>query len=641
MFSFRKFFYVGVLVAVFRISTFAANVTLAWNPSPDSSVAGYNIYYWPASGGSTNMVSAGNATSETISNLIAGRTYFFAATTYDSSGLESPLSSAISYTVPKSVTVTNPTNQPPTLNAIGNLTLNANAGRQTVNLSGITSGSSSETQTLAVTAVSSNPGLTPKVLVNYTSPNTTGTLVFTLATNVTGTATITVTVNDGGASNNLVTQTFTVTVNGAGQTGNSPPTLNAIGNLTINQNAGSQTVNLSGITSGTGSAGQSLTVTAMSSNPGLIPNPTVNYAGPNTTGMLTFAPVPNATGNATITITVNNGAASNNSITQTFNVVVNPVSQVGSPPPTLDAISNLTVSANAGLQTVNLSGIGAGGGNQGQTLTVTATSGNPSLIPNPTVNYASPNATGTLTFAPVANATGNATITVTVNNGTADNNIVTQTFMVAVNAINQTTNGPPTLNVIPNLTVAKGAGLQTVNLSGISAGAGNQGQPLTVTATTPNALLILNLAVHYTSLNATGTLTFNLGNTPASKGTISVVVNNGLATNNTVKQSFTVTITAAIVKTVTASAATAQASSPKIASPAIVVNAAATLTVTPGAAGQFAVNVAGATSNQYAVQASTDLMNWVSLQTNAAPFTFVETNASKFDRRFYRAVSLP
>src|SRR5208282_1539171 len=180
------------------------------------------------------------------------------------------------------------------------------------------------------------------------------------------------------------------------------------------------------------------TVTAMSSNPGLIPNPTVNYASPNTTGILTFAPVPNATGNATITVTVNNGAASNNSVTQTFNVVVNPVSQVGSPPPTLDAISNLTVSPNAGLQTVNLSGIGAGGGNQGQTLTVTATSGNPGLIPNPTVNYASPNATGTLTFAPVANATGNATITVTVNNGTANNNIVTQTFMVAVSAINQT-----------------------------------------------------------------------------------------------------------------------------------------------------------------------------------------------------------
>ena len=74
------------------------------------------------------------------------------------------------------------------------------------------------------------------------------------------------TVNNNGASNNIVTQSFTVTVNAVNQ----PPTLNALGNVTINENAGMQTVNLSGITSGTTSQPQTLTVTPVSNNPGLI-----------------------------------------------------------------------------------------------------------------------------------------------------------------------------------------------------------------------------------------------------------------------------------------------------------------------------------------------------------------------------------
>ena len=49
------------------------------------------------------------------------------------------------------------------------------------------------------------------------------------------------------------------------------------------------------------------------------------------------------------------------------------------------------------IQTINLTGIAAGG-SETQTLTVTATSSNPALIPNPTVTYTSPNATGSLSY---------------------------------------------------------------------------------------------------------------------------------------------------------------------------------------------------------------------------------------------------
>ena len=82
------------------------------------------------------------------------------------------------------------------------------------------------------------------------------------------------------------------------------------------------------------------------------------------------------------------------------------------------------------MQTVNLSGISSGG--EVQTLTVTATSSNPGLIPYPTVSYASPSSTGTLRFTPVANASGNANVTVTVRDSAGSNNVVARSFVVTV-----------------------------------------------------------------------------------------------------------------------------------------------------------------------------------------------------------------
>lgn len=97
-------------------------------------------------------------------------------------------------------------------------------------------------------------------------------------------------------------------------------------------------------------------------------------------------------------------------------------------PPTLTAIPNpAPIAINAALQTINLTGIGSGG-ETGQTLTVTAVSSNPALIPTPTVIYTSPNPTGSLTFTPVAGAVGSANITVTVSDGAANNNSVQRVF---------------------------------------------------------------------------------------------------------------------------------------------------------------------------------------------------------------------
>jgi hypothetical protein len=438
-------------------------VTLAWDPSPGTNaIANYNLYYGVASATYTNVVSAGTNTTASVSNLVEGATYYFAATAVDINGLESAYSTEVSALIPVKLT-----NQPPTLNALANVTINESAGLQTVNLAGITSGATNEVQTLTVTIASSNPALIPTPAVNYTSPNTTGSITFTPVAFAYGSATITVTVNDGGTSNNIFSRTFTVTVNPVNQ----PPTLNALANVTINEGAGLQTVNLTGIASGATNEVQTLTVTASSSNSGLIPTPTVNYTSPNAAGFITFTPVALAYDSATITVTVSDGGTSNNVVSQSFTVTVNPVNQ----PPTLNALADVTFNENAGLQTVNLAGISSGAANENQTLAVTASSSNTGLIPTPTVTYTSPNATGSIRFTPVASANGSATITVTVNDGGTSNNIVSRSFTVTVNQVVP----PPTISSITNLVIAMDSATAPI--------------PFTISSTTtPAANLILS-----------------------------------------------------------------------------------------------------------------------------------------------------
>ena len=215
----------------------------------------------------------------------------------------------------------NRVNVPPTIDTPPNLTIDENAGEQTVDLTGITSGAAGNV-TLTVTASSNNTALISPT-VNYTSPNSTGTLTFTPAANSFGSATITVTVSDDGGANTTSVQ-FTVTVNFV----NVAPTINTPSNVTINENAGQQTVNLTGITAGDDES-QTLTVTASSNNTALI-NPSVTYTSPNSTGTLTFTPAANSFGTATITVTVmDNGGTANGGVDMTsvqFTVTVNQVS---------------------------------------------------------------------------------------------------------------------------------------------------------------------------------------------------------------------------------------------------------------------------------------------------------------------------
>ncbi len=109
---------------------------------------------------------------------------------------------------------------------------------------------------------------------------------------------------------------------------------------------------------------------------------------------------------------------------------------------------------------------------------------------------------------------------------------------VLTNVVNQ----PPTLDPINNLIINENAGLQTVNLYGITAGSAGQNQTITVTAASSNTNLIPNPTVIYTSPGTNGSLTFSpVPNTTGTVG-ITVTVSPGGMSNITVTQTFTDTV---------------------------------------------------------------------------------------------------
>ena len=503
--------------------------------------------------------------------------------------------------------------------------------------------------------------------VTYTSPGATGTLQYTPVADASGTAVITVTVTDGGLDNDLGTlvdngvfsRTFTVTVNPV----NDLPTLDAIADpAPIGEDAAQQTITLSGIGAGGGET-QPLQVTATSDTVGVIPNPTVTYTSPDAAGSLAYTPVAGASGSAIITVVLTDGgldndlgtAADNLTATRTFTVVVTDVDD----PPTLDAIADpAAINEDAALQTVNLSGISAGAG-ETAVLVVTASSSNPALIPNPTVTYTSPNATGSLALhaggehlrqrgdhrvglrrrrhatrsAPSPSWSTRSTTrrrsrraptrpsprtrparpspassapsprdrtkparrspsrsptspprrcsrwprpsarpacsptrrppsslasprsptrcpTTAARPTAACDSVGPQSFTITITAVND----PPTLTAIPDpAAILEDAAQQTVNLAGISTGsAGESAQPLQVTAVSGNTGVIPNPTVTWVSPSATGSLAYTPVANASGSAVITVTVTDGgldndLGTagdNGTAVRTFTVSVTA-------------------------------------------------------------------------------------------------
>jgi hypothetical protein len=292
--------------------------------------------------------------------------------------------------------------------------------------------------------------------VTFDGQSSTGTLKFTPVANQFGTATITVTVEDSGLDNDLATPedngAIQRTVVVAVAPVNDTPTLDSVADMVLPEDSLTQVLDITGITAG-GSENQPLQVTALSSNQSLVLHPTVTSrpALGADVRLLTVTPLPDQYGIATITVTVEDGGldldlntAEDNAIfSRTFDVTVTP--DTDNPPSPVTPHGRMflheTLRGNS-LVSYHLPAVNVNGEViNGLPNRITVTSSDTALIPDPTVLYASADVPSSLSFTPVANANGTATLSIQVEDGGPDNDFATTednrqaTHQVVVNVL--------------------------------------------------------------------------------------------------------------------------------------------------------------------------------------------------------------
>jgi hypothetical protein len=112
--SLREFFlgagvFLGCLFFLMPCAV-AGEVTLAWDRNTEPDLAGYKVYVGVESRTYDRVIDAGNETTCVVSGLEEGKTYYFAATAYNSNNLESDFSNEV-------VTTLSAVNQPPSADA--------------------------------------------------------------------------------------------------------------------------------------------------------------------------------------------------------------------------------------------------------------------------------------------------------------------------------------------------------------------------------------------------------------------------------------------------------------------------------------------------------------------------------------------
>lgn len=176
---------------------------------------------------------------------------------------------------------------------------------------------------LNVLANDLDPAGTSRSVVAVTQPTSGGSvsiafsgseIIFTPSADFFGSAVSTYTVRNNLGFEAVGTVTFNVSPV------NDPPLLNSLTDLSIPKNAPAQSIALTGISAGPNES-QFLQIRVTSSNPSLIPTPTVTYQSPDPSGTLTFAPALNQTGTSIVTVTVEDEGGLQAS--QSFGVTVN------------------------------------------------------------------------------------------------------------------------------------------------------------------------------------------------------------------------------------------------------------------------------------------------------------------------------
>ncbi len=202
-------------------------------------------------------------------------------------------------------------NDPPTIDQHDDVTVNEDppGGVVQVTLTGISAGPPNEPQGLMWALYPVNQAMIDSMKMDYTTGDDTGVLNIYIARDTSGTSDITVyPIDENGFMS--VSMTFNLIVNPV----NDAPTLDAISDVTIENDEQQHTVDLTGISEGApNETGQTLTFTVTTDNDALFDGGlTVDYTEGDASGQLKFTPAAGASGTANVTVTLSDDGGTEN-----------------------------------------------------------------------------------------------------------------------------------------------------------------------------------------------------------------------------------------------------------------------------------------------------------------------------------------
>ncbi|TAH25825.1 MAG: T9SS C-terminal target domain-containing protein [Cytophagales bacterium] len=281
----------------------------------------------------------------------------------------------------------------------------------------------------------------------------------------------------------------------------------------VGVSASQQTVLLRGMQAGA-------TTVAVSSNPALIPNPTVSGVNASGISELKYTPVAGQSGTAKITLTVSQAGKSN--LVLPFNIIVS-----ANKAPTIADVSAVTMGGSQTF-TVDLSDITDGNIEKEQKITFSATSSDQAVLKNANIkfDYSDPLTRGKMTLTTEALASGskdvNITLTLKDDGGTSFGGVDTKTIVVPLKVF-AVYYKMPTMAALSNNNFAYVGTEYTEVLTNISDG--NGGNKVSgIVATSSNTVAADNPIVSYTPGATTATLKYKLKNKQTT--TFNIVISN-------------------------------------------------------------------------------------------------------------------
>ena len=388
------------------------------------------------------------------------------------------------------------------------LALDEDFGIARVTIASSDSGDGGTTQTLTYSISTTAVGFATL------SVDDSGTVSISGVADAFGVATVTVTVDDGGDVYSRSTQSFVLTVNSVNDAPNFALSTAA---LSLAEDFGSTQVTVVSSDDGDGTS-QSLSYSLSTSHVGFA---ALLIDG---SGTVSINGVADAFGVATVTVTVDDSGAVDNLAMQSFVLTVNSVNDA--PSFTLSTAA-LTLDEDFGSTQVTVTGSDDGDATEDQLLSYSLSSSN--------VGFAtlSVDGSGTVSIRSVANAFGVATVTVTVDDGGAVDNLAMQSFVLTVNSVNDAPNFTLSTSA---LVLDEGFGLRQVSVLSSDDGDGTN-QVLTYSlSTTDTGFAELSIS------SQTGMITINSIANQNGGATVYVIADDGGSVNSSATQALVLAV---------------------------------------------------------------------------------------------------